>query len=290
MSPKQEFIIDFQITGRCNLNCPFCCGAIKSLSEVRTESLKIAIDKLVAVGATTVVFTGGEPLLRKDIIEIIKHAYQKGLKIYLSTNGVSLLDHWQKIRLYLNCLGLPLDGSSSLRSKKMGRGRESYKAVITILKFFKNNPPRSLIKVGTVVSKINKDDLIRIGTLLFKNSELYHPDVWRLYQFSPLNYGTSVKWQHKITDKEFIELVQEVQTIFPGKKIIPLSNTESNNSYIFISPNLKIILLTNEKFVEIGDMQNFSTRALREVLRKRQKTIESGSHNRGWLFNIRRTY
>lgn len=283
MKGKQRFVIDFHITGLCNLDCPFCCGAPQRICGPDLDTIELVIDKLTKAGVTTIVLTGGEPLVRKDLPEIIKFLHQKGLEVYLSTNGVLLLKYWSKIKKYFRCLGLPLDGSNLKMTKKMGRSIKSYQATLKILKFFKKNKPPCLVKLGTVVSRINQDDLVKIGQLIFESKNLYHPDVWRLYQFSPLSFGAVHRQKYEISDAEFNNLCQKIKQYFPQQNIVPLSNADSNDSYFFIDPNLKIVLLTKNKFVKIGDLRTVSLQFLKRLKNRYNQTIRRGSANRQWL-------
>ncbi len=75
----------------CNQRCKFCYAAGQELSaakELSTEEWKEAIDKLRSVGVPMLTFTGGEPTLRRDIIELID--YSKWFITRLNTNGLML--------------------------------------------------------------------------------------------------------------------------------------------------------------------------------------------------------
>ncbi len=65
--------IDFAITNRCNLNCIHCCvdaGTVDNIDILSTDEVKNIIDKIVTYNPKGINFTGGEPLLRKDFIDI----------------------------------------------------------------------------------------------------------------------------------------------------------------------------------------------------------------------------
>jgi radical SAM protein with 4Fe4S-binding SPASM domain len=85
--------LDMELTERCNNNCIHCNinRAINDresgLRELTTESWKKIIRQAVEVGALTVRFTGGEPLLRKDFAELYMFARKSGLKVVIFTNG-----------------------------------------------------------------------------------------------------------------------------------------------------------------------------------------------------------
>lgn len=85
---------DFLITGNCNFNCPFCSA---SANNRRTEKDFLTIDKVEDIlnqmddiGLLRVAFEGGEPFLRKDIIEILQIADKLCFDYYVNTNGSAI--------------------------------------------------------------------------------------------------------------------------------------------------------------------------------------------------------
>jgi radical SAM protein with 4Fe4S-binding SPASM domain len=88
---------DIEITRRCNFDCIHCyLGREKSRAarisgELQTQQWKDIIDEIVAAGCLFLLFTGGEPLLRKDFPDLYAHAKKRGLIVTVFTNG-SLVD------------------------------------------------------------------------------------------------------------------------------------------------------------------------------------------------------
>lgn len=78
----------FTLTQRCNLNCVHCYEAVYSgQKELTTSQVKSVLDKLAEAGCLYLLLTGGEPLLRKDFLDIYLYAKTKGFIITLFTNG-----------------------------------------------------------------------------------------------------------------------------------------------------------------------------------------------------------
>ncbi len=78
------------ITYRCQCNCSNCYAAVKAgenAYEMSTEELKTLIDEIIALGAIHLNITGGEPLLREDIVDLVAYAHARGLITRISTNG-----------------------------------------------------------------------------------------------------------------------------------------------------------------------------------------------------------
>lgn len=87
-------VVVWNSTNRCNLKCVHCYAkANQDLDpkELDTAEAKIMIDNLAQYGAPVLLMSGGEPLVRKDAIELISYARDKGMRPVLSTNG-TLID------------------------------------------------------------------------------------------------------------------------------------------------------------------------------------------------------
>jgi len=96
--------IRFEITRQCNCRCYFCHNqntfakkgrlAEKDLS---TEQIKYIINQVSSAKVPKIRLTGGEPLIRPDITELIKYAKSKGLQVRLNTNGTLINKEIAKI-------------------------------------------------------------------------------------------------------------------------------------------------------------------------------------------------
>jgi MoaA/NifB/PqqE/SkfB family radical SAM enzyme len=119
--------VRFQVTNRCTLQCKYCeLWRIKS-SELSTQEIFSIIDELYRLGTKRISFSGGEPLLRKDIDEII--SYCKGKRIYpeMNSNGTIVPENINVIKK-INFLKLSIDGPKDIHDATRGLG--SYKKVI----------------------------------------------------------------------------------------------------------------------------------------------------------------
>lgn len=89
--------LSLELTARCNHACPFCYGVWHERPELASRELDTAewraiLDECARRGVRTVQFTGGEPLLRSDLEELIDHARAVGLKTALYTNAALLTE------------------------------------------------------------------------------------------------------------------------------------------------------------------------------------------------------
>ena len=80
------YMIDWAITNRCNLNCLHCRGMAKEELDSRTV-LRVA-EEIPLLKPRWVIIEGGEPLLRRELFEILKIIRRSNIKIYLISNGM----------------------------------------------------------------------------------------------------------------------------------------------------------------------------------------------------------
>lgn len=84
------FNATIELTSSCNIFCKYCF-IDRKVRELETSKVKIAIDRLDQAGVCTLLVTGGEPFIRKDIIEVLSYIFQKNFfEIYILSNGTLL--------------------------------------------------------------------------------------------------------------------------------------------------------------------------------------------------------
>lgn len=111
------------ITSLCNMNCIGCYSERDNRNKTGDLSLsdmKVVIDNLSKANVKTIIISGGEPFLRKDLIEIIQYIKQKEIRISCITNGLASIREYEAAMPYLDDLSFSLDGfseeSSTLRA------------------------------------------------------------------------------------------------------------------------------------------------------------------------------
>lgn len=91
--PSAPYRMDLALTYRCNNDCPHCYNdRVRSYPELDTQDWKKIIDRLWEINIPHLIFTGGEPTLREDLVELISYAEEKGQITGLNTNGRRLSD------------------------------------------------------------------------------------------------------------------------------------------------------------------------------------------------------
>lgn len=118
-------IVVWNITRACNLNCVHCyndSGGNKSSDELSTKEAKKVIEDLAKFGVPSVLFSGGEPLTRKDLFELIGYAVKLGLRTVISTNGTLITKSAaNKIKdAGVSYTGISLDGIGEVNDRFRG--------------------------------------------------------------------------------------------------------------------------------------------------------------------------
>jgi len=108
-------VVVYNCTSRCNLRCLHCYSSSQSNrydDELDTPQAKRFLSQLTDVNCPVVLFSGGEPLLRQDLFELLEEAKRLALRTVLSTNG-TLIDSAAADRLAevgVSYVGISIDG------------------------------------------------------------------------------------------------------------------------------------------------------------------------------------
>ncbi len=183
----KPYWVFFSLSHRCNFNCQMC-GVRHVLKdcELELELVKRILDEVAAWGTDcTVLFTGGEVFLRKDIFQILRYSVSRGLKTEVVTNG-SLIDTPaiadNIIASGISNIAVSLDGATQKTHDYIRGTPGAYLKAVNALnllcqaKRIKQSGPQ--ISIWTTMMKENVDELYAI---IFLAKEIgveclvYHP-------------------------------------------------------------------------------------------------------------------
>jgi radical SAM protein with 4Fe4S-binding SPASM domain len=124
----------WNVTRTCNLRCIHCytdSEAKRYGGELSTEEGKVLIRDLADFQIPALLFSGGEPLARPDLLELVSHARGLGIRPTLSTNGTLITDETaQKIKeAGFTYVGISLDGIGEVNDTFRGVGGAFERAV-----------------------------------------------------------------------------------------------------------------------------------------------------------------
>lgn len=168
--------VGISLTYACNLKCKMCDipkRSNKYLNEynqpiLTTDELKKIIDDFAFIGTAGIGFTGGEPMLRKDIFEIISYTNKKNIISQMTSNGWYINEESGRklIESGLNSISFSLDGSKKEIHDNIRGVSGSYDHVINAIKVMtklrKEMNADISININSVVSHYNVDDVLEI--------------------------------------------------------------------------------------------------------------------------------
>lgn len=124
---RQPIFLSLFITNKCNLRCKYCFVVREDIdktilsAEYSLEEAKRVIDEFYALGTRMIYMLGGEPLLHKDIGEIIDYIAHKGIYLHVITNGTLIKKKIDEARK-ADVLCVSLDGTGDLNDDLRGKG------------------------------------------------------------------------------------------------------------------------------------------------------------------------
>lgn len=200
----------WEVTTRCNLKCEHCharAGENEHLDELTTDEGKTnVIDALAKVqDFRTLVFSGGEPLVREDLYELISHAKMRGFYPLIATNATLITPDVAKKLRRAGLLGI----AASIDSTR-DEVHDSFRGMQGALRLAKEGIANAsaegmYIQINITASKLNKDELPAI--VRFADELRAH--VILLYQFIPCGRGAESA-QLEFNADEFREEILQV--------------------------------------------------------------------------------
>jgi radical SAM protein with 4Fe4S-binding SPASM domain len=167
-SEDKKPVLVWNITKACNLKCVHCYASAISAPapDELTNSESVAlIENLTDYGVPVILFSGGEPLMRPNLLELVGLAVKRGARAVLSTNGL-LLDRDIALRLKdlgLSYVGISLDGIGDSHDRMRGR-QGAFSGALKAIRV----ASEAGLKVGLrlTLTRSNKDDIEDIFSLL----------------------------------------------------------------------------------------------------------------------------
>ncbi len=167
-SSDKRPVIVWNITQRCNLKCVHCYAHAKNIAfdnELSTTEGKNLLDDLAEFGVPVILFSGGEPLIRKDLPELAAYAVKKGMRAVISTNGTLITPQKAQTlkKIGLSYVGISLDGMEEINDRFRGV-KGAFRSALEGIE----NCKKAGIKVGLrfTINKSNVAEIPKIFKLL----------------------------------------------------------------------------------------------------------------------------
>jgi AdoMet-dependent heme synthase len=215
----RPYVVSWNLTYRCNLACEHCyldAGGTPLVgtenfadrSELDTGECFRVIDEIAAFAPECVtILTGGEPLLRRDILEIVRRASERGLWVVVGTNGVRITENVARRLADAGARGLSLslDALDPDRHDRFRRVRGAWRNTVEGAEILNRTGLPFIVQ--TTAGSHNLGELEAIAD--FAHDRLA-ARVWNLYFLVPTGRGQFVS---DITPAQYDEVLASLYTI-----------------------------------------------------------------------------
>jgi radical SAM protein with 4Fe4S-binding SPASM domain len=197
-------IFVYNCTDKCNQNCLHCYSKTGLTGkELDTSQAKELLKQLVCIKCPVVLFSGGEPLERRDIFELLDFSHRLGLRTVVSTNGCLIDSQIAKklIHTGVSYVGISIDGAEETHDKFRGV-KGSFTAAVNAVNFCKD----ANLKVGLrfTITNMNFNQIKDIFTLAAKLN------VQRICFYHLIAAGQAAKNNLKCTDEQIRQALNDI--------------------------------------------------------------------------------
>ena len=164
LKPK---LIAFELTRRCRYQCKHCRAdaGSDSVDQLSTQQCKKIIASIARFAKPVLIITGGEPMERPDLLEIVEYAHERGLRVVMATCGYLMTDEMMaKLKKAgLMALAFSIDGSSAETHDKFRGSDGAFDAVLRAVDMAKR--AKIPFQINTTISRYNAGEIIGIVEL-----------------------------------------------------------------------------------------------------------------------------
>jgi radical SAM protein len=204
---ERPFIVIWETTQACDLacvHCRACAQPFRSDQELTTPEAMALIDEVAALQAPLFVMTGGDPLKRPDIYQIVRHAAARGIRPSLTPSATPLLTR-EAISELKDCglarLAISLDGPTAEIHDSFRRVPGSYQWTIDAVRYAHEiNLP---VQINTTITRHNLQYLDEMIALVEKLGIV----LWSVFFLVPTGRGQSVDL---ISAEEFEQVFEKL--------------------------------------------------------------------------------
>lgn len=208
--------VGVEITGRCDLRCKHCymdsCAG-NFPEEINTGEWIAFFSQLNKDFGNKIVIqiTGGEPLVRLDLFDILRHIKELGFRVSLASNGLLLNDkNIIELKKYISSLSISIDGLEE--SHNYLRNADTFQKVIGNIKNARKMGLKN-ITIKTAVFKRNLEEMEKMFKLVCD----LEADNWHIFAMEPI--GRSKKNMKDIlSKKEYGRLCDFIDKLHEDKK------------------------------------------------------------------------
>ncbi|KZL90285.1 putative heme d1 biosynthesis radical SAM protein NirJ2 [Clostridium magnum] len=200
-------IISWNTTNKCNLKCNHCYrdSGKESECELTTKEAKLLIDQIAATGFKIMIFSGGEPLMREDIFDLINYAGLAGLRPVLGSNGtlISKKTAEELKKAGIAAVGISLDSLDAKKHNNFRGYNDAFRHTICAMKNCRESGIR--FQIHTTVMDWNKSEIISITDFAVGVGASAH----HIFFLVPTGRGKNIK-DELLNSEEYEELLTSI--------------------------------------------------------------------------------
>lgn len=151
LGARVPLVVSIVVTNRCNYSCGYCDRWDGRGTRLTTHQMIAILDEMAAMGTRRVIFTGGEPLIRKDIFDLINRSKTHGFKVNVNSNG-TLVPRFMDKLAHINGLTISIDGDRDVHDHVRGEG--AFDAAVAALRAAREYPHIKL-RLTAVISRVS---------------------------------------------------------------------------------------------------------------------------------------
>ncbi len=210
--------VTIDVTSKCNLRCKHC-RVNEIENDMSLEEIKEVFHKLQPFAPRGVFISGGEPLTRKDIVEIVKESKKLAPVTILNTNSLLLTEELlQKlIDAGLNYIQVSVDGVE--KDHDYIRGAGTYQKTMEKLRLINRYKDKIKLHINSVVSKVNLDSMEEFAHQIL-DVEKIDVQIFGYKRFIPSNVLKDTSSLGPEGLKKLYENLEYLQKKYEGKTII----------------------------------------------------------------------
>ncbi len=227
---ERPFIVIWETTQACDLacvHCRACAQPLRNSLELTTDEAKRMIDEIAAMQAPLFVMTGGDPLKRPDIFDLVAYAAEKGIRPSLTPSATPLLTREAVVRLKgsgLARLAISLDGPTAEIHDAFRKVPGSFQWTLNAVQYAREiGLP---VQINTTITRHNLQYLDQMIALL----ETLDIVLWSVFFLVPTGRGQSIDL---ISAEEF-EAVFEKLYQTSKRALFDIKSTEAQHYRRFL--------------------------------------------------------
>ncbi|MCL7749739.1 TIGR04053 family radical SAM/SPASM domain-containing protein [Halalkalibacter alkaliphilus] len=263
---KNPFIVIWEVTRACALKCLHCRAEAQHLRDPRELSFEEGtnlIDQIYEMGNPLLVFTGGDPLMREDLYDLIDYAVKKGVRVSMTPSATPRVT--KKAMEKAKAAGLSrwafsLDGPNKEIHDHFRGTKGSFDLTMKAIRHLQDlNMP---IQINTVVSHYNVDELEKMAELM----EQLGTVLWSVFFLVPTGRASNMEPISPERHEQVLHWLAEIK----DTATFDIKTTEA--------PHFRRVLMQRESMKAKGERQE---KRRKDILGRAPKGVNDGN---GFVF------